>query len=74
MGLSADSATEILDLGNFGEMGLIPPKKWTPSLADKCLPHRERGCRGSASLTLGESRRGDDPLLLMFMLKFIISV
>ena len=25
-----------------GEMGLIPPKKWTPSLADECLPHRER--------------------------------
>ena len=24
-------------------MGLIPPKNWTPSLADECLPHRERG-------------------------------
>jgi hypothetical protein len=26
-----------------GEMGLIPPKKWTSSLADECLSHRERG-------------------------------
>ena len=24
-------------------MGLIPPKKRTPSLADECLPHWERG-------------------------------
>jgi hypothetical protein len=23
-----------------GEMGLISPKKWTPSLADDCLPHQ----------------------------------
>jgi len=30
-------------MGISGEMGLIPPKKWTPSLADECLPHRERG-------------------------------
>ena len=29
--------------GISGEMGLIPPKKWTPSLADECLPHWERG-------------------------------
>ena len=46
MGLSADPAKNILDLGNLGisgEMGLIPPKKWTPSLADECIPHQERG-------------------------------
>jgi len=52
MGLSAESATEISDLGTLGisrEMVLIPPKKWTPSLADECLPHRERG-----SFRLGE--------------------
>ena len=29
--------------GISGEMGLIPLKKWTPSLADECLSHRERG-------------------------------
>ena len=54
MGLSAESATEISDLGTLGisrEMVLIPPKKWTPSLADECLPHRERG---SPSVRLGE--------------------
>ena len=45
-------------------MGLIPPKKWTPSLADECLPHRERG---SASLALGKSRRGHDPPLRICM-------
>ena len=46
MGLSANSATENSDLGIWGisgEMGLIPFKNWTPSLADRCLPHRERG-------------------------------
>ena len=54
MGLSANSATIIRIwniLGISGEMGLIPPKKWTPSLADECLPHRERG-----SPRLGEPR------------------
>jgi len=49
MGLSADLATKFPDLGIFGdfwgEMGLISPKKWTPSLADELLPHRERGSR-----------------------------
>jgi len=43
MDLSAKSATKISDLGIFKDMGLIPPKKWTHSLADECLPHRERG-------------------------------
>jgi len=46
MGMSADAATKIRNWefwGISGEMGLIPPKKWTPSLADECLPHRERG-------------------------------
>jgi hypothetical protein len=45
-------------------MGLIPPKKWTPSLADECLPHRERG-----SPRLGEphTRRGHDPPLRIYI-------
>ena len=30
-------------LGIYWRMGLTPPKKWTPSLADECLPHQERG-------------------------------
>jgi hypothetical protein len=42
MGLSDDSAMKITKLGIIGEMGLILPKKWTPSLADECLPHRDR--------------------------------
>jgi hypothetical protein len=37
--------------GISGKMGLIPPKKWTPSLADERLPDWERG-----SPRLGEPR------------------
>jgi hypothetical protein len=36
-------------------MWLIPPKKWTPSLADECLPHRERGAPRLGEPQLGES-------------------
>jgi len=63
MGLWADSATKNSDLEDFWETGLIPPQKWTPSLADECLPHRERG-----SPRLGESRQGHDPPLIIHKL------
>ena len=52
MGLSANSATEISDLGIFGDFwgdGADSAKKVDTSLADECLPHRERG-----SFRLGE--------------------
>ena len=36
------------ELGMFwdfwgAQKGEFRPKKWTPSLADECLPHRKRG-------------------------------
>jgi len=46
MGLSADAATKDSELGIFGDFwgdGADSAQKWTPSLADECLPHRERG-------------------------------
>ena len=56
--------SDLEHFGISGEMGLISPKNCPPSLADECLPHRERG---SPSLTLGESRRGHDPPLVMMI-------